>query len=126
MKKVVLGTGLLLALMTGLFAFTAPVAENTDPEPEVAIKWMSWEEAMTAMEENPKKIFIDVYTDWCGWCKRMDATTFKDPTVAAYISENYYAVKLDAEQRAKIVYDGHTFNFDSKYGRRGAHELQVR
>ena len=45
------------------------------------IKWMTFEEAVKLNETTPKKIFIDVYTDWCGWCKRMDQTTFRNEEV---------------------------------------------
>ena len=68
-------------------------------------------------------MLIDVYTDWCGWCKKMDKAVFADPKIAAYISENFYAVKLNAEQRADIEYNDHTFTFDASVGRRGAHQL---
>ena len=55
------------------------------------IQWMSIEEAyeLTLTEQSPKKIFIDVYTDWCGWCKRMDKATFQNPEVAKYMNEHY-------------------------------------
>lgn len=94
----------------------------TDPPAEETIEWMSWEEAMQRRQTNPKKIFIDVYTDWCGWCKRMDATTFVDAEVVKAMNANFYAVKLDAEMREDIVYDNHTFRFQAQ-GRRGFHEL---
>ncbi len=86
------------------------------------INWMTWEEAVAANKANPKKLVVDVYTDWCGWCKRMDATTFKDPKVEAYIAKNYYAVKFNAEQREDIVYDGNTFSYKQN-GKRGVHAL---
>jgi thioredoxin-related protein len=66
------------------------------------IKWMTWNEAVDANAKQPKKIFVDVYTDWCGWCKRMDQTTFKDSSVVAFMSEYFYAVKLNAEQKESI------------------------
>ena len=77
------------------------------------IQWMSIEEAyaLTLSEENPKKIFIDVYTDWCGWCKRMDKATFQNAEVAAYMNANYYNVKFDAEQRESVVILDNTFKF---------------
>ena len=77
---------------------------------------------MAANKKAAKPLIIDVYTDWCGWCKRMDATTFKDPRVAEYVSANFYAVKLDAEQKGDIVYDGTTFTFQQQ-GKRGVHTL---
>ncbi|MCB9283952.1 MAG: DUF255 domain-containing protein [Lewinellaceae bacterium] len=88
------------------------------------LKWYSWEEAVAANKKEPRKILVDVYTDWCGWCKRMDATTFQDETVQDYLKKNFYAVKFDAEQKEDIVYDGYTFKF-KPYGRRGAHELAI-
>ncbi len=93
-------------------------ANNVD----TIIQWLSWEEAMISNKSKPKKIFIDVYTDWCGWCKRMDATTFLDKNIVKYINENYYAVKFDAERRDTIHYDGQDFFYKS-FGRRGIHEL---
>ena len=89
------------------------------------VEWLSWEEAVARSEEAPKKILVDVYTDWCGWCKKMDKAVFAEPAISKYISENFYAVKFNAEQRESIEYDGHTFKFNQGYGRRGAHELAV-
>jgi thioredoxin-related protein len=88
------------------------------------IQWMSIEEAyaLTLTESTPKKIFIDVYTDWCGWCKRMDKATFQNPEVAAYMNEHYYNVKFDAEQKESIEILGNTFEFVPQ-GSRGYHEL---
>ena len=89
------------------------------------IEWLSWDEAMARNETEPRKILIDVYTDWCGWCKKMDKTTFRDSKVAAYVSENFYAVKFDAEQHDKIEFQGTTFEFNAEAGRRGAHTLAI-
>ncbi|NCF53210.1 MAG: DUF255 domain-containing protein [Bacteroidetes bacterium] len=88
------------------------------------IQWMSIEEAyaLTLTESTPKKIFIDVYTDWCGWCKRMDKATFQNPEVAEYMNEHYYNVKFDAEQKESIEILGNTFEFVPQ-GNRGYHEL---
>lgn len=77
------------------------------------IKWMNINDALAAAQESPKKIFIDVYTEWCGWCKRMDKTTFSNPVIAQYINDNFYPVKLDAETRDTIVFKGYTFTYKS-------------
>jgi thioredoxin-related protein len=74
------------------------------------IQWMKFEEAIAANEENPKMILVDVYTDWCGWCKKMDKETFTDPRVIAHFQKNFYAVKLNAEDtKRKFSFMGKTF-----------------
>lgn len=100
---------------------TEALAINSNTNLET-VNWMSWEEAMVKMESNPKKVLVDVYTNWCGWCKRMDATTFKDPEVVNYVNTNFYAVKLNAEQREDITYDNHVFKFSTNKGKK-VHEL---
>jgi thioredoxin-related protein len=85
-------------------------------------KWLTFDEAVVASVQVKKKIFIDVYTDWCGWCKRMDATTFSDPAVATMLESRFYPVKFNAEQREPITFNNHTFKFIPR-GAKGYHEL---
>ena len=89
-----------------------------------SIHWLSFEQAveLQAQESNSKKIFIDVYTDWCGWCKKMDKNTFQNPEVAAYMKQHFYMVKLDGEGKEPIVFKSQTFSFVPS-GRNGYHEL---
>lgn len=88
------------------------------------INWISFEEAvsLTQKEGNTKKVFIDVYTDWCGWCKKMDKDTFQNPEVATYMQANFYMVKFNAEGKEPIEYEGKTFKYVPS-GKRGYHEL---
>lgn len=90
---------------------------------EAKIKWVSIEQAQELVKNNPKKIFVDIYTDWCGWCKRMDANTFTHPEIVKYINENFYAVKLDAEQGEPIVFRGQKYVNENPGGRRSAHSF---
>lgn len=89
-----------------------------------SIHWLSFEQAVAlqVQEGNSKKFFIDVYTDWCGWCKKMDKNTFQNPEVAKYMKEHFYMVKLDGEGKEPIVFREQTFSFVSS-GRNGYHEL---
>jgi len=105
---------LFIAFM-GLLAFTANAQK---------VNWLSWDEAATLAQtdKNPKKIFIDVYTDWCGWCKKMDKDTFQNASVAEYMTKNFYMVKLDGEGKNPIEFKGKTYKYVPS-GRRGYHEL---
>ncbi len=89
---------------------------------QATVKWLTFEEAVEKAKTEKRKIFIDVYTDWCGWCKKMDATTFADPQVARVLQSRFYPVKFNAEQQEPITFNGHTFKFVPS-GRRGYHEL---
>lgn len=97
--------------LTTTGAESKTVSNETEPKDDGSkksdeIKWMSYEDAVKASKKNPKKIFLDVYTDWCGWCKKMDKSTLKDPKITSYMNKKYYAVKLDAESDKNIVYMG--------------------
>jgi thioredoxin-related protein len=86
------------------------------------INWMSWEQAVEASTDVKKKFVVDVYTEWCGWCKKMDASTFRDDEIVSYINENYYAIKFDAEQKEDITLNGKVYKFN-RTGKRGYHQL---
>ena len=77
-----------------------PNFENA--EPPSLVKWMTFKEAFEANKKTPKPFLIDVYTDWCGWCKRMMATTYSNPAIAAYVNQNFYPVKFNAETKDSI------------------------
>ena len=79
MKKGILTTILVIAVSAMVFG----------QEKSGEVKWYTFEEAVALSKENPKKLFIDVYTDWCGWCKKMDRETFTHPVIAKYLNENY-------------------------------------
>jgi thioredoxin-related protein len=83
---------------------------------------LSWQDVVELNKQNPKKVFVDVYTDWCGWCKRMDATTFTDPDVVAYMNEHFYAVRMDAEMKEQISFNNQEFKYVTA-GQRGVHTL---
>ncbi len=87
------------------------------------INWKTMEEADQIQKKEPaKKIFIDVYTTWCGPCKMLDQYTFSDDVLAAYINENFIPVKLDAEHKSSIKFKGNKFDFIPA-GRSGYNEL---
>jgi len=83
------------------------------PEKAGKLKWMTLKEAQEAMQIEKRPILIDLYTDWCGWCKVMDRKTYTNPKVIAYLQEHFYPVKLNAETREALTWNEKTYNFNS-------------
>lgn len=123
-KKIILIPVFFITLMLSSFANPPANMMSTKPESssEKKIHWLSWEEMVKLNEQHPKKIFIDFYTNWCGWCKVMDRNTFDDSLIAEMMSGSFYCVKFDAERKDTIQF----LNRDWKFipgGRSGYHEL---
>lgn len=87
------------------------------------VKWYAIEEAEKLFNLSPRPIFIDTYTDWCGWCKKMDIETFTNPVIAELLNTKFYPVKFDAEAKESIKFMGQTFVNDGKAGR--AHQFAI-
>ncbi len=96
---------------------TPPVAGNS------SVKWYTIQEAEKLNEKAPKPIFVDTYTDWCGWCKKMDKETFTHPVISDLLNNKFYAVKFDAERQDSVNFMGQTFINDGKAGK--AHQLAL-
>lgn len=115
---------LLASSVGALWPSATKVYPTSIPQTTQEVKWMTIEEAVAQSQKDgkkKKKIFIDVYTDWCGWCKVMDNKTFNHPEVAKILQEQFYPVKFNAEQRASVTLKGKTYNFVAQG--RGYHEL---
>ena len=103
-----------------LMTFSASIAQD--------INWMTFDEALAAQDKNPKKIMMDVYTNWCGPCKMLDKNTFGNEDVIDYVNKNFYAVKFNAEGNEVVTYNNKTFSnpdykAELKNRRNSAHQL---
>ena len=110
MKKKIIFALAVLALAAGGFTYFSHNAVAEVKKEEVGgIHWYTLEEAQKLSDANPRKIFLDISTSWCGWCKTMDANTFHNATIAKYMDDTYYCVKFDAETRDTVVFNGQKF-----------------
>ena len=95
-----------------------------DKATESIIKWFTLEQALELNEKEPKTIMVDMYTDWCSWCKHMDKTTFSNPQIANYINKYFYPVKFNAERTDSVLYKGKWWK-NNGTGRRPTHDLAM-
>jgi len=112
----------------GIIFFLSIAIQAQAQEAVKEIKWVTIEEALELQKNEPKKIFMDVYTNWCGPCKMLDKNTFHNADVVDFVNENFYAVKFNGEGNASVTFNDRTFtnpNYDpAKANRRNsAHEF---
>ncbi len=112
------------SILIALF-LSVSIALFSQTEPKVSIQWLDIETALEKQKTQVKPIFVDMYTDWCGWCKKLDAETFSNPNIATYINTYFYPVKFNAETKDTIVFQGKTYINQSK-GRRSTHDLALK
>jgi thioredoxin-related protein len=106
-----------------LFFFLSSIFSMISPA-SAQINWISFEDAQTMNQKEPRKFIIDVFTQWCGYCKKMDKATFQQSDISSYINENYYAIKFDAETKTDINFKDRVFKY-VRSGNSGYHELAV-
>ncbi len=110
--------GILILMISPLFSQTQSSENHKD-----LVHWVSLTEALEKQKEHPKKIFVDIYTDWCGWCKVMSKNTFSNAQIAGYINQYFYPVRFNAETTDTISYLGKNYVNTNIGGRRPTHQL---
>ncbi len=70
------------------------------------LNWRGYGKALDEAKQSNKKIIVDVYTNWCGWCKKMDKDVYSAADVQSYLDEHFVTVKLNAEASTKHLVDG--------------------
>lgn len=114
-------TIILFALLT--IIITTANAQTNNSSVSSAVKWYTIEEAEELLKQSPRPVFVDTYTDWCGWCKKMDKETFTNPVISDILNTKFYPVKFNAESKESVDFLGQTFVNDGKAGK--AHQLAV-
>lgn len=104
-----------------LFLIVSLSSLKTKPAGE-KLAWISLQEAEARMKTDPRPILIDLYTDWCGWCKVMDKKTYTNASLIKYLNQKFHLVKLNAESTGDIVWKGKTYRFNQQYR---THEIAI-
>ncbi len=101
-----------LGLIACLFILCSAKVTNTrHDKPD----WMSIYELTDRIKSDPRPVLIDLYTNWCYWCKVMDKKTYNNSKVISYINDHFYPVKLDAETRESIQWNKKAYGFNDNY-----------
>ncbi|MGB1315441.1 MAG: thioredoxin family protein [Chitinophagales bacterium] len=95
-----------------------------------SLNWLSIEEAERKNSLEQKKILIDIYADWCYWCKKIDSELASDSVLANYLNKNFYLVKLNPEDLNDInfkneVYQRKTFSYSYSDKTRKVNEFVI-
>lgn len=77
--------------------------------------WQSWKDVNLQLKAQSKPLLIDIHTTWCYYCKVMDATTYRNHSVYAYLKAHYYRFKFDAETRDTLEWSGKAYYFNERY-----------
>ena len=86
------------------FLYTPLEAQELD-----SVHWLTFEALEDSLAVKPKKVFIDFYTIWCTFCRKMDHHVFTKPEVINKLNEQYYAVRFNAETDSVIHFGGQPF-----------------
>ncbi len=112
MKRIILLVTALFMLGATAMAGNKNAPAAPEPKDDQHINWLSIDDLQVAMKAKPKKVYMDMYTDWCGWCKKMEASTFTNPDVIKYLNDNFYCVRFNAERKDTFRFMGTAYYFD--------------
>jgi len=116
-SKVINLTIVVMAMM-----FMSTVCQSGETTKKESITWVKYDEGLKLAAKTEKLIIVDVYTNWCKFCHKMDRETFSDKNIIEFLGENFIGVKLNAESKKKMKLSDGEFtgrDISRKFGVRG-------
>ncbi|MFZ1983240.1 MAG: thioredoxin fold domain-containing protein [Desulfatitalea sp.] len=93
----------IVTLLIFLCGLAAPMAAWAEQRPAPAIGWLDFEEAQKQGQDQSRKFLLYFFTDWCGYCRKLEQSTFSDKSVVDYINRNFIPVRINSEKLPKIA-----------------------
>ena len=85
-------------LILSLILCVAGIASASD-----RINWHSYEEGMVLSKIEQKKVFLHFYADWCGFCRKMANTTFKDSLLINFLNDNFMPIMVNTDREPQTA-----------------------
>lgn len=89
------------------------------------LKSNSFEEIDSLQQIQKRKIIVFIHTDWCQFCQRMKAATFKNQEIIQKLNSDFYFIDFNAEEKRDIIFNNHTFKYQPSGNNVGVHELAL-
>lgn len=90
---------------------------NWSFKPQEEIKWLDFNTGYALAQKKGKAMIVDVYTDWCGWCKRMDRDAYAKPEISDAINKEFIPVKFNPEiQGVTYTFEGKSYSGEQLAG----------
>ncbi len=80
-----------------------PAAQQSAPK---SMQWVALDEAVKTAAASGKYVFVTVYTDWCGYCRKLNNVTFKAGPVLEELHKNFQSVRINAESKQPVIWQG--------------------
>ena len=101
----------LVLLISTSFTPALVKVKNTNPKTESELKWLGFNEGYSLAKKKNKIMLVDVYTDWCGWCKRMDRDTYTKADIIESLNKDFVVIKFNPEvQNMSYEFEGKKYD----------------
>lgn len=114
--------GLMVIAIAVIVVVGISAGPKNQPVSAKEINWITFDQLQDSMKIKPKRVFVKIYTDWCGPCKAMDKKVLTKSRITEPLSRYYYSIAFNAEQTQSIKFKDSTFAFNPKLGP-GTHNL---